>query len=146
MKTKFLTLLLIILTGCSTLTLEPASFGWPLESVVTPDENGFIVIDRYSTKVKIANLFFEETENLSAYNGNEVRVIRNSNGYYFLTAKGFKHVYVFEAENGKMEMESKILISENGLNNPAFNQRDPFIELVDGNESYKLSDSEIVKD
>lgn len=146
MKIKLVILGLIILTGCSTLTLEPASFGWPIESVLAPDENGNINIERYSTKVNVTNLFFEETQDSTSYKGKEVRVIRNMNGYYLITASGFKYVYVFEAEDGTMEMESKILISENGLNNPAFNQRDPYVELIDGNESYKLSDSEIVKD
>ncbi len=141
-----LMLLMILFAGCSTLTLEPAKFDWPLEAVVTPDDDGIIVVERYSIAVNIADLFLKETENPNSFKGSEVRFIRNVDGYYFITSKGFKSVYVFEADNGTLSQSGKILITENGLNNPAFNQRTPFIELIDGNESYNLSDNEIVKD
>jgi len=39
----FLVLILILLsltTACSVLTLQPANFSWPLESVLPIDENG----------------------------------------------------------------------------------------------------------
>lgn len=141
-----LLLMMILFAGCSSLTLEPAKFDWPLEAVVTPDDNGIVIIERYSISVNIADLFLKETENPKSYKGSEVRFIRNGDGYYFITSKGFKSVYVFEAGDGTLSQSGEIFISENGLNNPAFNQRTPYIELIDGNESYNLSDKEIVKD
>jgi len=39
----------------------------------------------------------------------------------------------------KFSLENKIQINETGLSNPAFNQRSPFIELVDEGKIFKLT-------
>ena len=38
-----------------------------------------------------------------------------------------------------MVLNNKIFITEFGLQSPAFNQRDPFIELVDGGKKMNLT-------
>ena len=63
-----------------------------------------------------------------------------------MTAVDFKNVYVFTVEENAFSLENKIQINETGLNNPAFNQRKPFIELLDDGIIYKLSSEAIEGD
>jgi len=128
-----------MLTACSVLTLQPANFSWPIESVLPVDENGKVVEDRYSIEVNTVGLFFEEFQDSLSFRGKDVRMIRDNQGFYFLTSNSFKNVYVFKAEEGKMILENKIFISEFGLQNPAFNQREPYIELLDGTNKMNLT-------
>ena len=132
-------LLFLITAACSVLTLQPANFSWPLESVLPVDDNGKISDDRYSVEVNTVGMFFEEFQDSLSYKGKEVRMIRDNQGFYFLTSYNFKNVYVFRAEEGKMILENKIFISEFGLQNPAFNQREPYIELLDGTNKMTLT-------
>lgn len=129
--------LLVIATACTTLTLQPADFSWPVESALKVDDKGNVTADRYSTDFNTVGLFYEEFQDSMSYKGKEIRLIRNNWGDYFITCKKFKNVYVFKASEGKLELETKIFISEFGLNEPAFNQRSPYIELVDGD--YKIN-------
>jgi len=129
--------LILITAACSVLTLQPANFSWPLESVLPVDGNGKVTDDRYSIEVNTVGLFFEEFQDSLSYKSKEIRMIRDNQGFYFLTSSNFKNVYVFKADEGKLVQENKIFISEFGLQTPAFNQRDPFIELVDG--TYKMN-------
>jgi hypothetical protein len=128
-----------ILASCSVLTLQPANFSWPLESVLPVDNNGKVIDDRYSIEVNTVGLFFEEFQDSLSYKGKEIRMIRDNQGFYFMTASNFKNVYVFKADEGKLVQENKIFISEFGLKTPAFNQRDPYIELVDGTNKMNLT-------
>ena len=123
---------LLFITACSTLTLQPAKFSWPIESVLPIDKEGNITEDRYSIELNTSALFFEEFQDSLAYMGKELRVIRDNQGYYFITSTEFKNVYVFKVYDGTMKQKNKILISEIGMENPVFNQRDPYIELIDG--------------
>ncbi|MFC2094007.1 hypothetical protein ACFLSH_00120 [Bacteroidota bacterium] len=132
-------LLLVFATACSTLKLEHANFAWPVESVIAVDENGKVSDDRYSIIFDTRALFFEETEDSSAYAGKKLRMLRDTNGYYFITAEKFKNVYVFQMNNGAMVLNNKIFISELGMENPALNQRAPYIELIDGGKSLYLT-------
>jgi hypothetical protein len=125
--------------ACSVLTLQPANFAWPLESVLPVDDNGKISEDRYSLEFNTVGLFFEELQDSLSYKGKEIRLIRDNQGFYFMTANNFKNVYVFKAYEGKLTLENKIYISEFGLQTPAFNQRDPYIELVDGTNKMNLT-------
>jgi hypothetical protein len=56
-----------------------------------------------------------------------------------MTAANFKNVYVFTVTKNAFSLENKIQINETGLSNPAFNQRSPFIELVDEGKIFKLT-------
>jgi hypothetical protein len=107
--------------------------------VLPVDDNGKVSEDRYSLEVNTVGLFFEEFQDSLSYKGKEVRMIRDNQGFYFLTGSDFKNVYVFKADEGKLLQENKIFISEFGLKTPAFNQRDPYIELVDGTNKMNLT-------
>ena len=131
--------LILITAACSVLTLQPANFSWPLESVLSVDDNGKVAEDRYSIEVNTIGLFFEEFQDSLSYKGKEVRMIRDNQGFYFMTASNFKNVYVFKADEGTLKLEEKIFISEFGLQTPAFNQRNPYIELVDGTNKMNLT-------
>ena len=132
-------LLSLIIAACSVLTLQPANFSWPLESILPVDDNGNISEDRYSIEVNTVGMFFEEFQDSLSYKSKEVRMIRDNQGFYFLTSTNFKNVYVFKVDEGNLVQENKIFISEFGLQTPAFNQRDPYIELVDGTNKMNLT-------
>lgn len=123
--------LLLLLPACSTVTLENADFAWPVEAVLTVNSMNMIEEGRYAFAVNVAPLAQAEFQDSAALRGKTLRVIRNSLGYYFVTGPRFKKVYVFRAGEGAFEGVTSILVSESGLNQPALNQRPPFIELVD---------------
>lgn len=130
-------ILISLVAACTVLRLQPADFSWPVESVLKIDDKGNVSEDRYSTDFNTIGLFYEEFQDSMAYKGKEIRVIRNNQGDCFITASKFKNVYVFKADEGTLSLETKIFISEFGLETPAFNQRTPYIELIDGN--YKIN-------
>lgn len=138
------TLLLII--GCSSLKLTPVDLAWPIEVVSKVDEQGFVKDDRYSFKINVQNLFITEFGEAKDYSNQSVRIIRNSSGAYFITSEGFKNVYLFKQDIGAFTLVKKIQVSETGLKNPFFNQRDSYIELNDGDLKLKLSNEGIIGD
>ncbi|MGD8782191.1 MAG: hypothetical protein PVH88_24900 [Ignavibacteria bacterium] len=147
MKKLFVSLFVVIpfLLSCSSLTLKPADFAWPVEAVLTADENDTVEDKRYSISFNVSQIYLSEFGDSTFTGPKEIRVIRNTNGFYFVTAKEFKNVYVFEPGNGSLSLNNKILISEQGLRNPAMNQRSPYIELIDGDKSYNLSSKGIIR-
>jgi hypothetical protein len=136
----------IVLLSCSSLKLTPAEFSWPIEAVLKIDKNGFVKEERNLVSFDTKALFLEETEDSLGYAGKTLHLIRNNEGFYFMTAAGFKNVYVFNVEKNAFRLENKIEVNETGLKNPAFNQRKPFIELLDDGITYKLSSDAIEGD
>jgi hypothetical protein len=130
---SFVTLLSI--AACSTLTLEQADFSWPVESVLPVDDNGNVMEEKYSVGFNTRPLYFEEFQDSSAYLGKEIRLIRDQQGYYYVTGREFKNVYIFQGEEGMLVLQNQIPVSESGVINPAFNQRTPYIELIDGDNN-----------
>ncbi len=128
-----------LLAACSSLKLEPAQFGWPIESVLKINNDGVVKEERHSITFNTKAMFFEETEDTLSYAGKSIRMIRNNEGFYFMTAVDFKNVYVFSVDKNAFNLENKIEINETGLKNPVFNQRSQFIELIDNNITYKLT-------
>lgn len=132
-KPKLITLSLCValLFGAAacgpSLVLQGVDYAQPIESVLAPDSNAEVHDQRYAVKFNISPVL--EEEDVSSVD--EVRLIRNSAGYYFLTAAGFSNVYVFTPEESELSLETKINITENELQQPVFNQRDGQIELVD---------------
>ena len=124
-------LLTSVVTGCNPLALKPADFGWPVESVLKADSKGMVQENRYQLSFNIKPMLFAETGDSSNVSVT-VRVIRDRAGYYFITAPGFKNVYVFGTGDGALTLESKVMISELGLNAPAFNARPPHVQLLNG--------------
>jgi|SRR3972149_8317370 len=135
-----------VVAACSVLTLKPAYFAWPVESVLEVDNEGIVSEDRYAIKFDTRGLFYEEFEDSSAYLGKKLRILRDVNGFYFITAEKFKNVYVFKMADGAMVLDNKIFISEFGVENPALNQRIPYVELIDGGKSLYLTNTGINKD
>lgn len=132
-KPKLTTLILCValLFGAAacgpSLVLQGVDYAQPVESVLTPDDNAEVHDQRYAVKFSISPVL--EEEEVSSVD--EIRLIRNSAGFYFLTAAGFNNVYVFEPEESELSLTTLIEITESGLQEPAFNQRDGQIELVD---------------
>jgi len=143
-KMKHIKLFLIftsitLLAACSSLLLEPAQFSWPIESVLKVDKDGFVKEDRHSINFNTKALFLDETQDSLSYAGKTLHLIRNNEGFYFMTANDFKNVYVFTVQKNAFSLQNKILVKETGLLNPAFNQRSSFIELIDDGKTYKLT-------
>ena len=128
----------LALTGCGGLALRPADFGWPVESVLSIDSNGMAEDDRYNIIFNAKPLLFAETGDSVNVSKHSLRMIRDKEGYYFITAVGFKNVYVFASAEGALVIHNIIAVSEKGLEAPAFNQRPPFVQLLNGKEKAKL--------
>lgn len=139
-------LLLIIAAACSTLKLQQVNFAWPVEAVLSVNDDGMVTEDRYSISFDVRGLFFEEFQDSSVSNGKKIRIIRDVNGFYFITAEKFQSVYVFKMDYGAMVLDNKINVSETGVTNPVLNQRLPDIELIDDSKSMYLTNTGILKD
>lgn len=126
------------LVGCSSLMLKPADFSWPVESVLKADSKGMVQENRYQLSFSVKPLLFEETGDSANASGVTIRMIRDQIGYYFISAPKFKNVYVFGSAEGGLRLEKKIMISEGGMNAPAFNSRAPYIQLLNGNDKPRL--------
>lgn len=134
--------------GCSSLELKPASFGWAVEDVVMVESDGTVKVERYMLTADVSKLYFEETGDSSGIAGNQLRIIRDNAGYYYMTARGFKNVYVFEADDAALSLVNKITVyEEDVLTEPAMNQRAPYIELLDsGKLPVKFNKDGLVKE
>ena len=120
----------VILAGCSPLTLKPADFSWPVESVLKVSEKGIVDEPRYFLSFNVKPLLFAETKDSVNVSKVTLRMIRDVDGYYYITAPKFKNVYVFEQTQGGLKLSNTIVVSEHGLNEPAFNKRHRNIELL----------------
>ncbi len=136
---------LIVVAACSTLTLKPADYSWPIENALKVDAKGFIEEQRYAFTLKVKPLFFEEFADSNNCSGKEIRIIRDKLGYVYITGKDFKNVYIFMVIEGGMKAENKVLVAEKGLASPAFNQKTPNIELIDGSEKFILNHKGVVR-
>lgn len=134
MKLLSILLTLLFIVGCAQISLEPSDFAWPIETVLNVDDEGFVQENRYSLATNVKELFIAETQDSSSHLDASVRIIRDTKGFYYMTATSFKNVYLFNAEDGKLVLTNKIFVSEFGLDLPAFNQRKPYIEVLDGEE------------
>jgi len=141
---------LILFASCTSLVLKPADFSWPVESVLKADNDGNVNIARYSIVFNVKPLFFKETGDSTTFQNEQVRVIRNMKGYYFMIANNFKNVYIFNVNDGAFDLDKTIELSKNtGIQDPAFNQRSPYIELVygaNGDQKLNLTEKGIVKE
>jgi len=131
--------LLVGLTACGpSLVIQNVDYSQPIESVLTPDSNNTVHDQRYAVKFNISPILAEE----GATSVNNVHLIRNSSGFYFVTAPGFQNVYVFKSSANELALDTKITITTTGLGEPAFNQRKDHIELIDtaSGETYRLTE------
>ena len=126
-------LLSVLLASCSSLTLKPVDFSWPIEAELKPDGKGNIQEERYTMSVNVKELIIAELQDSTA-SRHTVHMIRDAKGFYYITAAKFKNVYVFKHGDGELVQTNKIQVSETGLSSPAFNQRAPFVQLINGKE------------
>jgi hypothetical protein len=133
---------MLLISSCSSLKLDRVDFGWPVESVVTVSSANKIEDLRYSVTAWVGGLAQEEFQDSTALHGTRLRLLRSSEGYYFLTGPKFKHVYVFSPGPSSLLLNKSIQVSEGGLWNPALNQRAPYVELLDGNNVHLLLTSD----
>lgn len=141
-----LAVLSLFLVSCSSLTLENVHYGWPVEEVAAVSQSNRVESDRHGLSFSVAKIAENELQDSTALQGKKVRILRNDEGYYFLTAAGFKHVYVFSPGAHELAKESVIEVAPSGLVDPALNLRPPYVELIDANGFHKLlTHSDIVE-
>ncbi len=132
-------MLLVFAVACGpSLTLTDVDYAQPIESVATPDQNGNVQDVRLGISFNVTDLNVKERGEGSSL-PEEVRFIRSIDGYYFVTAPGYRNVYVFKVKERALDLTEIIRVSGAGLANPAFNQRSPYIQLVDGDVEYRLT-------
>ena len=64
----------IITVACSTLTLKPTNFAWPVEEVLKINHDGRVTEDRYAIEFNTKGIFYEELNDSSAYKNKEPMV------------------------------------------------------------------------
>lgn len=145
LSTLFVGVLLLGVVSCGpSLVIQNVDYSQPLESVLSPDNDNIVHDERYAIDFSITPILEEEGRS----SVNEIRVIRNTAGYYFVTANGFRNVYVFFPAESELELENIIEFQDIGLGEPAFNQRNDHIELVDlsNDETYRLDHEGIIEE
>ena len=96
----------LFLSGCSSLTLKPGDFAWPIETVSKVNDKGMIEDNQYNFSLKVKELLYEETMDSVNISNVTLRIIRDVKGYYFMTASKFKNVYVFEQIEGGLKLSN----------------------------------------
>ena len=136
----------LTLPACSSLRLENVDFGWPVESPLTVSATNIVEDMRYAVAFPVAQLAMAEFADSAALRGITLRVIRNHEGFYFVTGPRFKHVYIFAPRASSLVQSAALEVSTTGLTAPAFNLRPPYVELIDGGANARLlTSSEIVE-
>lgn len=139
--TAFL-LLGVTTMGCKqSMVISKVDYSQPVETVLTPDDKGFVQDVQHGLKFNILPLQYAETQDTSTVTTHRIRMIRGSEGYYYITSDGYQNVYVMAPEKGSLKLKNKIKINEEGLAEPAFNQREPYIQLLNRStgETYALN-------
>lgn len=132
----------LILTGCgSSLVIQNVDYSQPLESVLSPDSDGMVNDQRYAIKFNVTPLL--EYEGIDSVD--QIRLIRNTEGFYFVTANGFGNVYIFTPEEGELVLHEEIELPDGPISEPAFNQRNTHIELISqsSGQTYNLDQNGI---
>ncbi len=132
----------LIAGGCSTLQLQPADFSWVTEEILDVTGSGMVSAQRYSVEFNAKPLLAKEfaADSMAAKNTKTIRVIRDKAGFYFVTGPKFKNVYVLAQAEGSLSLNNTIVISpEKPMEDPKFNQRDSYIELINGNSKLQLT-------
>jgi len=115
-----------------------------LETVLKPESNGLVSDRGYGMKFNVRPLQFIETGDSTQVN-TEFRIIRDITGYYFITSAGFKNVYIMKPTANALKLHKQVLVAQGGLERPAFNQRNPMIQLIDGeSRSFMLNKDGLV--
>lgn len=132
----------LALGGCASLQLQPADFAWPAEEILDVPASGMVNARQYNTAFNVKPLLAKEfaADSMAAKNTKVVRVIRDKAGFYFITAPMFRNVYVFQQADGALSMSTAIAVSpEKPMEDPKFNQRNTYIELLNGPAKVQLT-------
>lgn len=128
----FAGLALLVVAACQPMKITDVNFSEPIESVLEVGSDGVAEDINKGISFNVLALQKKETGDDSSVTIEEIRMIRGHKGHYFVIAPGFTHVYVFNAKDGNLVLEEQIKVDENGVASPAFNQRDNYIQLIDG--------------
>jgi hypothetical protein len=134
----------VVLTACGT-TIDGVRYAWPVESVLTVGNNNLVEDGRHALTFSVAAIAEKEFADSTSLRGKEIRLLRDTEGFYFLTGKKFKNVYVLRPGTGTLRVCSQIEVAPRGLEDPALNQRLPYIEMVDGKMVVRLNKDDIVE-
>jgi len=143
-----LSTVLLLFSGCKqALVISDVDYAQPIETVLIPNEEGMVQDVQRGLAFNILPLQYEETQDSSSVTTEEVRLIRGSEGFYYITAPGYSNVYVMYPDENSLRMERKIKINEEGISQPAFNQREPYVQLLNRstNEVYSLTSEGIME-
>lgn len=117
-------------TACNPFVVENVDYSQSIESVLTPDENGNVEDVRHGIMFNVQPFEKQEFGEQDSLEIDQIRLIRNADGFYYITANNFQHVYVMETGKGELKLKNKIKISDERLAAPAFNMRDGRVQLV----------------
>lgn len=144
-----LLLTIVFMTGCKqSMVISKVDYSQSIESVLTPNEEGIVEDVEHGLKFSIMPLQYAESQDTSSVTTKEVRYIRGQEGYYYITAPNYRNVYVLAPENSSLKLEKKLEVAENGISQPAFNQRTSYIQLLNlsSGESWKLNPEGVEKE
>ena len=82
---------LLFASACKTFEVKNVNYAQQVESVLTPTDNGDVTDSRYGIAFNILPFQYEEMKDSSSVLVDEVRLIRNQNGFYFITADGLNN-------------------------------------------------------
>lgn len=137
-----------MLVGCKqTLVINKVDYSQPVETVLEPNAEGQVTDVRNNISFNILPLQYKETKDTTSVTTKEIRMIRGKEGFYYMTAPGFQHVYVMAPEKGSLKLQKQVQINKEGLKEPAFNQRNPYVQLLNKStgETYALTKEGIAK-
>ncbi|MDZ7714963.1 MAG: hypothetical protein U5J95_02000 [Balneolaceae bacterium] len=137
-----------MLIGCrQSLVIKKVDYSQPVETVLEPGEEGQVIDAENNISFNILPLQYRETKDTTSVTTEKIRMIRGREGFYYITASGYHHVYVMAPEKGSLKLERQIKINNEGLQDPAFNQRNPYVELLNKStgETYALTKKGIAK-
>jgi hypothetical protein len=140
----FCLFLAVSLSACG-LTIEGVHYAWPVESVLNVGADNLVEDGDHGLRFSVARIAEEEFKDTTALRGKQIRLLQSDDGYYFIAAKGFKNVYVMKPRGGELGLKTRIEVSPIGLQDPALNQRPPYVELVDGKSIVNLTSDGIVE-
>ncbi|MEL7834689.1 hypothetical protein [Fodinibius sp. Rm-B-1B1-1] len=138
----------LLLTGCKqSMVISQVDYSQSIESVLQPDEDGTVEDKKHGLKFNIKPIQFAETQDSSSVTTEQVRYIRGQEGYYYITAPDYKHVYVMAPEKNKLVLRETLKVSDEGIGEPAFNQRLSYIQLLNRStgDVWKVNADEIQK-
>jgi hypothetical protein len=131
-----------LLSSCSSLKLDHVQFGWPVESVLNVTNANLVQDVYHGLSFNVARIAGEEFQDTTALAGKQIRLLRSNEGFYFLTGQKFRNVYVFTPGAHELSLKSRIAVSPGGMQDPAFNQRPPYVQVLDGKNFQKMLTSD----